>query len=123
MYRFDSNTGVPDPAVGHSQQFWHGFWSNKIRYLLSQRVYVYRGRVNAGGQEKGVDVSLALDLVRATYERSYEAAIIVSQDWDFGPAVRLVKEIARVQDRRLVIESCFPLGPGSHSRRGVPGTT
>ena len=55
--------------------------------------------MNAGGQEKGVDVSLALDLVRATYERSYEAAIIVSQDWDFGPAVRLVKEIARVQDR------------------------
>ena len=116
-------TGVPDPAVGSSQLFWHGFWSNKIRYLRSQGVYVYRGRVNAGGQEKGVDVSLALDLVRATYERQYEAAVIVSQDWDFGPAVRLAKEIARAQDRRLVFESCFPLGPGSHSRRGVPGTT
>ena len=58
-------TGVPDPAVGHSQLFWHGFWSNKKRYLRSRGVYVYRGRVNAGGQEKGVDVSLALDLVRA----------------------------------------------------------
>ena len=74
------------------------------------------GRVNAGGQEKGVDVSLALDLVRATYERQYEVAIIVSQDWDFGPAVRLAKEIAKAQDRRLVFESRFPLGPGSHSR-------
>ena len=116
-------TGVPDPKAGHSQQFWHGFWSNKIRYLRSRGVYVYRGRVNAGGQEKGVDVSLALDLVRATYNQSYETAIIVSQDWDFGPAVRLAKEIARAQDRRLVFESCFPLGPGSHSRRGVPGTT
>ena len=116
-------TGVPDPAVGLSELFWHGFWSNKIRYLRSRGVYVYRGRVNAGGQEKGVDVSLALDLVRAAYERQYEAAIIVSQDWDFGPAVRLAKEIARTQGRRLVFESCFPLGPGSHSRRGVPGTT
>ena len=84
-------TGVPDPSTGPSQTFWHGFWSNKIRYLRSRGVYVYRGRVNAGGQEKGVDVSLALDLVRATYERRYEAAIIVSQDWDFGPAVRLAK--------------------------------
>ena len=70
-----------------------------------------------------MDVSLALDLVRATYERQYEAAIIVSQDWDFGPAVRLAKEIALAQRRRLVFESCFPLGAGSHSRRGVPGTT
>ena len=67
-------TGVPDPAVGPSQLFWHGFWSNKIRYLSSRGIYVYRGRVNAGGQEKGVDVSLALDLVRATYDRRYEAA-------------------------------------------------
>ena len=115
-------TGVPDPAAGSSQLFWHGFWSNKIRYLRSRGVYVYRGRVNAGGQEKGVDVSLALDLVRATYERQYEAAIIVSQDWDFGTAVRLAKEIARSQHRRLVFESCFPTGPGSLSRRGVPGT-
>ena len=52
---------------------------------------------------------------------NYEVAIIVSQDWDFGPAVRLAKEIAKAQDRRLVFECCFPLGPGGHSRRGVPG--
>ena len=45
------------------------------------------------------------------------------QDWDFGPAVRLAKEIAQAQGRRLVFESCFPVGPGSLSRRGVPGTT
>ena len=77
-------TGVPDPAAGPSQLFWHGFWSNKIRFLRSRGIYVYRGTVNAGGQEKGVDVSLALDLVRATYDRRYEVAIIVSQDWDFG---------------------------------------
>ena len=116
-------TGVPDPSLGPTQKFWHDFWSNKIRYLRSKGVYVYRGRVNTGGQEKGVDVSLALDLVRATYERRYEAAIIVSQDWDFGPAVRLAKVIAQAQGRSLVHESSFPVGPGSHSRRGVPGTT
>lgn len=69
-----------------------------------------------------MDVSLALDLVRATYEQQYKAAIIVSQDSDFGPAVRLAKEIAHAQNRRLVFESCFPVGPGSRSRRGVPGT-
>ena len=116
-------TGVPDPASGSSQLFWHGFWSNKIRHLRSRGVHVYWGRVNVGGQEKGVDVSLALDLVQATYDRRYEVAIIVSQDWDFGPAVRLAKEIAQAQGRTLVFESCYPVGSRSPSRRGIPGTT
>ena len=115
-------TGVPDRSAGSWAPFWRDFWSNKIGALQDQGIYVYRGRVNAGGQEKGVDVSLALDLVRAAYNQQYEAAIIVSQDWDFGPAVRLAKEIAQEQGRTLVFESCFPVGPGL-SRRGVPGTT
>ena len=81
------------------------------------------GRVNSAGQEKGVDVSLALDLIQATHERRYDAAIIVSQDADFGPAVRLAKRIAQSQKRYLLFESAFPVGPGSTSTRGVPGTT
>lgn len=116
-------TGVPNPVLGDQERFWHGFWSNKLRYLRSRGIYVYRGRVNPGGQEKGVDVSIATDLVRLTYEQQYEAAIIVSQDWDFGPAVRLAKNIAHAQGRSLIFESAFPVGPGVLSRRGIPGTT
>ncbi len=48
---------VPDKS---SRPSLHGFWSNKIRYLRNGGIYVYQGKVNAGG-EKGVDVSLALD--------------------------------------------------------------
>ena len=77
-------TGVYSPAVDAPK---HAFWTNKLDYLETQGVHVYRGRVNSSGQEKGVDVSLALDLVQATYEQRYETAIIVSQDADFGPAV------------------------------------
>ena len=83
-----------------TQKFWHGFWTSKLRDMKSKGVYVYRGRINAGGQEKGVDVSLALDLIRATYEKRFEAAIIVSRDSDFGPAVRMSKDIARMQNRK-----------------------
>ena len=108
-------TGVPNSRTSF---FWHGFWSNKIRYLKSRGIHVYRGRV----QEKGVDVSLALDLVRAAYDQRYEVAIIVSQDSDFGPAVRLAKEIAQEQDRMLHFESCYPVGPGSGSNREIRGT-
>ena len=114
-------TGVPDPKRGATQAFWHGFWSNKLRMMRNRGVFVYTGRVGSGGQEKGVDVSLALDLVEATYEQRYEAAIIVSQDWDFGPAIQFAKRIAQTQGRRLTFESSFPLGSG-RSKRGVPGT-
>lgn len=115
-------TGVPNPTAGARQARWHGFWMNKFRYLRNGGIYVYAGKVNSGGQEKGVDVSLALDLVRATYEQRYEVAIIVSQDSDFGPAVSLAKEIAQSQNRSLLFESAFPFNPGMNPR-GVPGTT
>ena len=68
-----------------------------------------------------MDVSLALDLVRATYDREYETAIIVSQDWDFGPAVRLAKEITQAQGRSLVFESFSPVGsPRPSGLRRLP---
>jgi hypothetical protein len=103
--------------------FWHGFWSNKLRYLRSRGIATCRGRVNPGGQEKGVDVSLAIDLISLTYEQRYDVAIIISQDWDFGPAIRLAKRIAKDQGRQLSFESAFPYEPGRGNPRGVPGTT
>lgn len=112
-------TGVPTP---NQNRFWHGFWSNKLRYLGSQGIYCYRGRINPGGQEKGVDVSIAIDLIRFTYEQAYDVAIIVSSDGDFGPAVKLAKQIAGDQGRLLVFESAFPYQAGRYERRGVPGT-
>lgn len=115
-------TGVPDPYRGSTQKFWHDFWMNRFRHFGSRGIYAYRGQVSRAGQEKGVDVSLAIDLVQATHERRYQVAIIVSRDTDFGPAVSLSKSIAASKNRQLIFESAFPYGPGSPSRRGVPGT-
>ena len=47
----------PDSSIDPSQPFWHGFWSNKIRNLRSQGIFVYGGMVTAGGRENGVYVS------------------------------------------------------------------
>jgi uncharacterized LabA/DUF88 family protein len=115
-------TGVPEPRDPQTT-FWHGFWGRKLRYLVSRGVYVYRGRVRPGGQEKGVDVSLAIDLIQLTYEAACDVAIIVSQDWDFGEAVRLARAIARDHNRALTVESAFPYTAGRMNPRGVPGST
>lgn len=113
-------TGVPN---SNASPFWHAFWTNKLRYMRNRGVAVYAGRINQSGQEKGVDVSLAIDLVRLTYDQQYDAAIIVSQDWDFGPAVRLARQIGTSQGRTLSFESCFPYESGrSVNDRGIPGT-
>jgi len=118
-------TGVPESS---QSSLWHGFWSNKLRHIGNQGIYIYRGRINLSGQEKGVDVSLAIDLIKLTYEKAYDVAIIViSGDWDFGPAVKLAKEIAKDQQRNLAFESIFPCEVTQHAwnrlPRGVPGTT
>lgn len=91
--------------------------------MEQQGIIVFQGRINSRGQEKGVDVSLALDLIQATYEQRYETVVIVSQDSDFGPAVRLSKTIANSQGRTPTFCSAFPNERGKVSRRGIPGTT
>lgn len=115
-------TGVPAPNLGLKDKFWHSFWSNKLRYLKNRGIVTYKGRLNRSRQEKGVDVSIAVDLIRFTYEKSYDVALVISQDWDFGPAIKLAKQIAKDQNRNLQFESYFPYGLGSASDRGIPGT-
>ena len=117
-------------GVYRKDQDWerHWFWTNKLDHLETQGAYVYRGRVRGGlneaKQEKGVDVSLAIDLIQATHEQRYDVAIIMSKDSDFGPAVRLSKQIAQNQGRQLGFESAFPVAPTTPRQytRGVPGT-
>lgn len=116
-------TGIPDPTVDAKSRFWHGFWTNKIPSMVNQGIVAYRGRINKGGQEKGVDVKLALDVVELSYENRYDCGIIVSQDWDFGSAVHLAKRIASGQSRSLEFDSAFPFDNSNTSPRGVPGTT
>src|SRR5687767_4121770 len=69
-------TGVHDAGRGLREAFWHQFWTNKLHPLAMKGVVVYKGRVNPSGQEKGVDVKLAVDLVELTYAQAYDAAIV-----------------------------------------------
>ena len=115
-------TGVPRQSQDAP---WNKFWNNKLRAMQRQGVYVYRGRLRADGQdiqEKGVDVSLAIDLVQATHQQSYDNAIIVSQDSDLEPAVALARQVAQDQGRTISLESAVPRLP---DRRlfGITGTT
>jgi hypothetical protein len=74
------------------------------------------------GQEKGVDVRLALDIVRLARQGAYDVALVFSQDQDLTEAVDEVKTIARQQDRWIKVASAYPFSPTSRNRRGIDGT-
>lgn len=70
-----------------------------------------------------MDVSIATDLLWYTYRNMLDTAIIVSQDSDLAPAVRMAKEFARDQGRWVNFESAYP-DPltARRPRRGIDGT-
>jgi hypothetical protein len=74
------------------------------------------------GQEKGIDIRLALDMVRMTHQKAYDVALIFSQDQDLTEAVEEVKTIAKEQNRWIKIASAFPVSPTYRNRRGIDKT-
>lgn len=65
---------------------------------------VTTGRIEKRGEalvEKGVDVNLAVDLVRFAARGLYDVAVLVSGDSDYAPAVHAVKDMG------LHVENAF----------------
>ncbi len=128
-------TGIPKSG---DNPFWQGFWANKLRAMSRQGVWVFsrplryrnrRVRLAGGtthsfltGEEKGIDVRIALDVVRMARRGDFDVAIIFSQDQDLSEVAEEVRVIARERDKWLKIASAFPSSPASRNRRGINKT-
>ncbi len=128
-------TGVPDPV---DDPVWSHFWAGKLLHMSRQGVFTfsrplrYRNktfRLPDGsqhtvlvGQEKGVDVRLAIDIVAAAYHQRADVILVFSQDQDLSEVADEIRAIARDQNRWLKIASAFPSSPASTNRRGINGT-
>lgn len=128
-------TGIPDPA---DDPFWNYFWQHKLAMLGRQRVTVYsrplryrnrRIRLPDGtehtylaGEEKGIDVRIALDIVRMAHRGEYDVALVFSQDQDLSEVAEEVRTIAKEHDRWLKIACAYPLSPTTRNRRGINKT-
>ena len=124
------------PAHAHDPM-WHGYWAKRllsmrragiivesrpIRYR-AQDVELADGTVETKyvPQEKGIDLRLALDVVRLARVGQLDVAVIFSQDQDLAEVVREVKEIARDTDRWIKVVSAYPAGPAATAQRGIDG--
>jgi uncharacterized LabA/DUF88 family protein len=128
-------TGVPDSG---DDPLWHGFWSRKLATMGRQGVRVfsrslrYRNKVVRlsdgsthtflAGEEKGIDVRIALDVIRMAHRREYDVAVVFSQDQDLSEVAEEVRLIAREQNRWIKVASAFPFSPTTRNRRGIEKT-
>lgn len=128
-------TGVPSAA---DKAFWNHFWMMKLSAMGRQGVHTfsrplrYRNQtvtlpdgtlaVTVVGQEKGVDVRIALDIVRFALDDRYDVALIFSQDQDLTEAVQDVKKISALQNRWIKVASAFPVSPTVPKARGISET-
>ena len=128
-------TGIPDRT---DNPFWNHFWTAKLAVMGTRGVRTfsrslrYRNQTvhlpGGGsttilvGEEKGIDVRLALDAVRMARENLYDVALIFSQDQDLSEAADEVKAISVQQDRWIKVACAFPVSPTAENRRGINGT-
>lgn len=128
-------TGIPDLS---DNPFWHQFWAAKLRFLSWRGVLVFsrtlryrnqRVRLPDGtehtflaGEEKGIDVRIAIDVIRLAHRNEYDVALIFSQDQDLSEVAEEVRAIAREQNRWIKVASAFPISPTSRNRRGIEKT-
>lgn len=124
-------TGIPPQS---ESEMWSGYWSNRVLALKRSGILVETrklryhteeladGTIKKVAQEKGIDIRIALDLVRCTRKKEFDVAIIFSQDQDLSEAVTEAKEIAKEQGRAIRIVSAFPKSVVASSPRGIDRT-
>ena len=129
-------TGVPDPQ---DDSFWHNFWIKKLSHMGRTGIKIFsrslryqneetkclacgKNFTTLVGHEKGVDIRIALDVIRYAQEKLYDVALIFSQDQDLSEVADEVRRIAKEQKRWIKIVSAFPVSPTFNNKRGINKT-
>jgi uncharacterized LabA/DUF88 family protein len=128
-------TGIPDPW---DDAFWHGFWAAKLSVMGRQGVLIFsrslryrkrtvrlpdgREHTFLAGEEKGIDVRIALDAIRLAHRREYDVGLILSQDQDLSEVADEIREITKEQDRWIKLACAFPFSTTTRNRRGIDKT-
>lgn len=125
-------TGIPKID---DDKYWNHFWTKKLAFMGTRGVKTfsrklkYRNqtvRLPGGGsttvlvgQEKGIDVRLALDVVRLARESIYDVGVVFSQDQDLSEVADELKAISIQQNRWIKLACAFPVSPTYTNRRGI----
>lgn len=128
-------TGIPDAA---DSPFWNYFWSGKLRTLSREGVAVFSRSLRYRnkqvklpdgtthsilvGEEKGIDVRIALDVIRCATRGECNVLLLFSQDQDLSEVADEIRVIARERSAWIKVASAFPSSPAARNRRGINKT-
>jgi hypothetical protein len=73
------------------------------------------------GAEKGIDVRLALDVIRLAHQNEYDVALLFCSDQDLSEVAEEIRLIARERRRWIKIASAYPSSP-AYRLRGINKT-
>ncbi len=126
-------TGVPEPSDPR-----HAFWANKLASLGRQGVVLFSKPLRYRAEEttledgnihrvrvpseKGIDVRLALDVIRLAFSNRFDVAVLFSQDQDYAEVAKEIRSMARGTGRWIKVASAYPLAEKSRNKRGIDGT-
>lgn len=119
-------------------EFLHKFWMNKLQGLRRAGVdahhrflkYTEVKKITESGEveiikkprEKGVDVKIAVDLIRLARKGLYDTVIIFSQDTDLNEAIDELYEVKKEFNRWIRFECAYPYKEGMKNPRGLKRT-
>jgi uncharacterized LabA/DUF88 family protein len=128
-------TGVPD---ARDDARWQHFWFEKLNHLKRRGAFVFSRTLRyrnkqvklpdgsthsfLAAEEKGVDVRIAIDIIRLGHRREYDVAVVFSQDQDLSEIASEIRVIAAEQGRWIKIVSAFPWSLTSSNTRGINKT-
>lgn len=127
-------TGMPGLT---ESPHWHDYWSRRLADLGKNGVQIFNPPLRyrttkesfpdgtwrnvLHASEKGVDVRIALDIVKSAIA-GRSALVLLSQDNDMSVAVEEAHSVARAAHRKLEVACAYPTSE-YRSGRGVEGTT
>lgn len=128
-------TGIPDAG---DNAFWNHFWSAKGAQMGRQGVHVYTrslryrnktirlpdGSVHSflDGDEKGIDVRIAVDVIRLAQKREFDVALLFCRDQDLSEVADEIRIVSAEQRRWIKIASAFPVSPATPKIKGINKT-
>jgi uncharacterized LabA/DUF88 family protein len=128
-------TGVPDQ---HDDAAWNHFWVGKLAVMGKAGIQVFsrslryrndsvtlpNGTVHTflRGNEKGIDVRIALDVIGGAMRDSFDVAVVFSQDQDLSEVADEIRVIAQQRTRWIRIACAYPISPTTKNRRGINNT-
>ena len=127
-------TGTPSAS---KNPMWHGYWANRLLSMKRSGIKVFSREIKYHSNvvtldtgptgivetslEKGIDIRIALDVVRCAVDNCADVIVIFSQDQDLSEVVNEVKHISQKQNRWIRVISAYPTGPRASTNRGING--